>query len=159
MKHPYDPLPKDTDTNLAFLVGALLNKDFNNRPSIFEFGKIPSVKKAILQFVKEHDCYDEVHRIFDLEEPTVDPTDDLTNNQIQKSNVSEEEEISNYVIEQFEEMAVLMRKNIKISDHKAGWFGKHQRCTEGFRILEWIIQHVENNRKKADAIFQKMLER
>ena len=50
----YEPLPEDTDANLKMLVVALLNKDFNKRPSISEVANIPSVKKEIMAFITEN---------------------------------------------------------------------------------------------------------
>ena len=47
VKCAYDSLPEDTDPNLKMLVVALLNKDYNKRPSIFEVANIPCVKKEI----------------------------------------------------------------------------------------------------------------
>lgn len=51
-----------------------------------------------------------------------------------------------------EEMALLMKKAIKISDKKNGWFGKHLRCTEGKDIMDWVINHVERNQSRAELI-------
>jgi hypothetical protein len=45
-----------------------------------------------------------------------------------------------------EEMSVLMRKSLRITDVKSGWFGKTQhRCAQGNDIINWVIDHVENN--------------
>ena len=48
VKHPFDPLPPDTNPNLSILVSALLNKDYNKRPSTDDIMRIPGVRKAIL---------------------------------------------------------------------------------------------------------------
>ena len=48
------------------LVVALLNKDFNKRPSIIEVANVPCVKKEILDFVEENDIMHEVLDIIDL---------------------------------------------------------------------------------------------
>ena len=50
------------------LVGALLNKDYNKRPNIFQVAKIPCVKKQIIKFVDENNFREEVMSILDLEE-------------------------------------------------------------------------------------------
>ena len=50
----HQPLPHGTDTNLRLLVNALLTKDHNYRPSVFELVKIPSLRKEIIDFIEEH---------------------------------------------------------------------------------------------------------
>ena len=55
-----DPLPSDVDSDLRMLTGAMLNKDHNKRPDLFEISKMPCVKKAIMKFVEENQCRDEV---------------------------------------------------------------------------------------------------
>jgi hypothetical protein len=60
-------------------VAALLNKDYNKRPNIFDVAKIPAVKKHIIKFVEEHNCKAEVKVIFDVEDKVAAPvktTDD-----------------------------------------------------------------------------------
>ena len=48
------------------LVIALLNKDFNKRPSIIEVANVPCVRKEILDFIEENDILQEVLEIIDL---------------------------------------------------------------------------------------------
>lgn len=36
IKSPLEPLPQSVDSSLKMLVAALLNKDYNKRPNIFE---------------------------------------------------------------------------------------------------------------------------
>jgi serine/threonine protein kinase len=62
----YEPLSKDVDPNLKMLVVALLNKDFNKRPSIIEVANVPCVRKEILDFIEENDILQEVLEIIDL---------------------------------------------------------------------------------------------
>ena len=40
---PLDPLPPDTNKDLQLLVKAVLNKDKEKRPSIFDVAKIPCI--------------------------------------------------------------------------------------------------------------------
>lgn len=54
----HTPLPHGTDTNLRLLVNALLTKDHNYRPSVFELVKIPSLRKEIIDFIEEHQLQD-----------------------------------------------------------------------------------------------------
>jgi|TARA_B110000285_G_C15118781_1_gene615795 hypothetical protein len=45
-----------------------LNKDKDKRPSIFEIAKIPCVNRKIEEFIKEHNCKEEVMAYFDVEQ-------------------------------------------------------------------------------------------
>lgn len=47
------------------LVVALLNKDFNKRPSIIDVANVPCVKKEILDFIEENDIEQEVLNLLD----------------------------------------------------------------------------------------------
>jgi hypothetical protein len=49
------------------LVAALLNKDYNKRPNIFEVAQIPCIKKAIIKFVNENNLRDDVMALFDMD--------------------------------------------------------------------------------------------
>lgn len=64
---PIDPLPEGTSGNLQVLIQAVLNKDKDKRPSIFEIAKIPCVNRKIDQFITEHNCKEEVMAFFDVE--------------------------------------------------------------------------------------------
>ena len=48
------------------LVVALLNKDYNKRPSIFQVANFPAVKNQILAFIDENNIEHEVLEIIDL---------------------------------------------------------------------------------------------
>lgn len=61
------PLPEGTSGNLQLLVQAVLNKDKDKRPSIFEIAKIPCVNRKIEQFIQEKNCREEVMSFFDVE--------------------------------------------------------------------------------------------
>ena len=56
----YEPLPVDTDTNLRVIVQALLNKDHNYRPSVFDLVKFPALRKEIIDFIEEHQLHDKL---------------------------------------------------------------------------------------------------
>lgn len=64
---PLDPLPEGTCGDIQLLIKAVLNKDKDLRPSIFDIAKIPCVNKKIEQFIEEHNCKDEVMAFFDVE--------------------------------------------------------------------------------------------
>lgn len=61
----YEPLSEDVDPNLKMLVVALLNKDFNKRPSIIDVANVSCVKKEILDFIEENDIEQEVLNLLD----------------------------------------------------------------------------------------------
>lgn len=58
------------------LVVALLNKDFNKRPSIIEVANVPCVRKEILDFIEENDIMNEVINIIDLINPDDSSSED-----------------------------------------------------------------------------------
>ena len=51
MNEPFDPLPDYTGADIQLIVKALLNKDKDKRPSIFDVAKIPCIHKKIEQFI------------------------------------------------------------------------------------------------------------
>lgn len=65
-KSTFDPLSDDVDPDLKMLVVALLNKDYNKRPSIFSVANFPAVKNQILAFIEENNIEHEVLEIIDL---------------------------------------------------------------------------------------------
>lgn len=67
IKSPLEPLPQSVDSSLKMLVAALLNKDYNKRPNIFEVAQIPCIRKHIIKFVDENNLREEVMAIFDFE--------------------------------------------------------------------------------------------
>jgi hypothetical protein len=56
---------EDVDPQLKMLVMALLNKDFNKRPSIIDVANCLCVKTEILNFIEENGIEDEVIDILD----------------------------------------------------------------------------------------------
>lgn len=64
---PLDPLPSTVDSDLKMLIAALLNKDYNKRPNIFDVAKIPCIKRHIAKFVEESNCKAEVMTLIDLD--------------------------------------------------------------------------------------------
>ena len=65
-KSSFEPLSNDVDSDLKMLVVALLNKDYNKRPSIFQVANFPAVKQQILAFIDENNIEHEVLEIIDL---------------------------------------------------------------------------------------------
>jgi len=45
-----------------------------------------------------------------------------------------------------------MRQKIVIKDYPNGWFGKHLRCAKGIEILDWILNHAEEDKQKGALI-------
>lgn len=67
-------------------------------------------------------------------------------------------QIEEYQLENLEEWAYIMHKDIQMQDYKNGWFGKHTMCCRGEEILGWLVDRVSPDQKKVLMICQKMLE-
>lgn len=48
------------DSNLQMLCNMMLNKDIESRATMQDIAKLPCMKKAIMKWVTEHDCKEEV---------------------------------------------------------------------------------------------------
>lgn len=53
---PLDPLPQEMFTEVKMLILAMLDKDPNKRPSIWELAKLPCIESRIDSFVQEKQC-------------------------------------------------------------------------------------------------------
>ena len=62
----FEPLSNDVDADLKMLVAALLNKDYDKRPSIYQVANFPAVKQQILAFIEENNIEHEMLDIIDL---------------------------------------------------------------------------------------------
>ena len=148
VKCPHDPLPPDTDSNLKMLIAALMNKDYNKRPNIFEVAKIPCVRKMIQKFVDENNLRDEVMSIFDMEEKPEKLTNQNTNGDSTPTE-NPKPVVQTYQLEQLGEWAELIRNDVKVQEYKNGWFGKSLKCVYGGDVYRWILDHVESNSQVA----------
>jgi hypothetical protein len=45
----------------------LLNKDKDNRPTIFEVAKLPCVYQKIEEYIEKYNCKEEVMQFFDID--------------------------------------------------------------------------------------------
>ena len=132
---PPDPLPEDTSAELQPLVSALLIKDKDSRPSIFDVAKMPCIITKIEQFIQEHDCAEEVMPFFDPE--SIEKRRQLA--------VARNGQIQREVQEQLEDWAEVMRSEVEIGDHRTSWFSMHWRCTKGESIFAWVLEHTEED--------------
>lgn len=55
------------DSNLQMLCNMMLNKDIESRATMQDIAKLPCMKKAIMKWVTEHDCKEEVQSFFDMD--------------------------------------------------------------------------------------------
>jgi len=118
------------------VVKAVLNKDKDKRPTIFDVAKIPCINRKIEQFIEEHDCKDEVMAFFDVDPIQKNNTPKATNTAKSQPNKKKQNgEIQTYILEQLEDWADIMRQKIPIKDYPNGWFGKHMRCAKGLDIF------------------------
>ena len=163
-KSTFEPLSNDVDSDLKMLVVALLNKDYNKRPSIFQVANFPAVKQQILAFIDENNIEHEVLEIIDLitTEQGSDSEEGLGKDQ--ECNLARDNgargnaQIEDYQLQNLEEWAYIMHKDIQMQDYKNGWFGKHVACCRGEEILNWLTERVSPDQKKVLMICQKMLE-
>ena len=166
-KSTYDPLTNDVDSDLKMLVVALLNKDYNKRPSIYQVANFPAVKQHILAFIDENNIEHEVLEIIDLitTEPNSDSDEGLGKDKKEESSAINKDngtrcntQIEDYQLQNVEEWAYIMHKDIQMQDYKNGWFGKHMICCRGEEILNWLTDRVSPDQKKVLKICQKMLQ-
>lgn len=146
-------MPEETHSNLKMLISLLLNKDYQKRPNIFEFARIPCVNKAIKKFVEDNNLQSEVLNIFDMGTAASAESDKnraaTENSKEAEAEQEDDGHISRFQEEQLEELAELMRCDIHIQDYKYGWLSRHYRCAQGRDIYRWILEHAEENERKA----------
>ena len=99
-----DILPEGTTADLQLVVKALLNKDKENRPTIFAVAKIPCIKAKIEEFIKDHDCGEEVVSFFD--------TDPIKTKPLGRPGHGDNQ--TGYQLEQFEDWAEIMHRELQI---------------------------------------------
>ena len=132
------------------LVVALLNKDYNKRPSIFAVANFPAVKNQILAFIEENNIEHEVLEIIDLINTEQDSDSDDAGigcneeAKVVKSNERSQakQQVDDYQLQNLEEWAYIMHKDIPMQDYKNGWFGKYAMCCRGEEILNWLTERV-----------------
>ena len=130
VKHPYEPLPDDTDTDLVLLVRALLNKDHLKRPSIYDVASIPVVRNGLIAFIQEQEILDDCVEAMDYIDPDFrfgrdgDQDSDQSNNE-------KKVEVSDYMDAQMEDWTEMMYSEIELTDLQNGWFGKIQNTARG----------------------------
>lgn len=120
---PIDILPEGTNSDIQLVVKALLNKDKDKRPTIFAVAKIPCIKAKIEEFIKEHNCNDEVISFFDSDPTGIKPG--------VKPPTGTKPQNPGYQLEHLEDWAEIMQRELHITDYPNGWFGKHLRCAQG----------------------------
>jgi len=113
----YEPLSEDVDPNLKMLVVALLNKDFNKRPSIIDVANVPCVKKEILDFIEENDIEQEVLNLLDyLHQDDSKEEKKGDDSQEGPESVPQSSAITSLQESNIEEWAEIIRSEIKIQD-------------------------------------------
>ena len=116
-KNSFEPLSNDVDSDLKMLVVALLNKDYNKRPSIFQVANFPAVKQQILAFIDENNIEHEVLEIIDLitSDHGSDSDEDVgigPEYNVAGDNGKPNAQIEEYQLENLEEWAYIMHKDI-----------------------------------------------
>lgn len=148
-------LPSDTDPVIRMLISALLHKDPNKRPSVWEFSRIPEIKKRINQFVEKHDYHDMVAHVLQVETKT---TKQASTKQIEEETKSSTNTIQlNY--DRLDETVSLLRSNIKLQNVKVGWFKSYENCVTGSELVGCILKFLGGDTKNAIDTVEKLIEK
>jgi len=110
INEPIDILPEGTNSDVALVVKELLNKDKAQRPTIMKVANMPCIKAKIEEFIKEHNCKNEVISFFDSDPTSLKPT-----TKAKPANPG-------YQLEQLEDWAEIMIRDLIIKDIPNGWF-------------------------------------
>ena len=148
----FAPLPSDTDPVMRMLVGALLNKDPNKRPSVWEFAKIPEIKNRINKFVELHNCYDMVAHVLQIE----------TKGKPSKSDKEETKGSSHTIqldFDKLDEFINTLRSNVKLQEVKASWFKTYENCVAGSELVNYFIRTLGYETDGAIDTIEKLLEK
>ena len=62
----YEPLPPESSTEVKMLVHEMLQKEYTQRPSIFEIANKQCIREKITKFVIENDCKESVEAYFNI---------------------------------------------------------------------------------------------
>lgn len=146
---PLDPLPAGTSQDLQLVIKAILNKEKDRRPTIFDLAKIPCISKKIIEFIQKYDCKDEVMSFFDVDQLTKHPQQPQESAKNKSGGASQNEIHTSMIMDQLEDFADQIRQDIQIKDYPNGWFAKHLRCAQGKDIYDWLFQHLNKDKKKA----------
>ena len=63
----YDPLPPESSMEVKMLIHEMLQKDYTQRPSIFEIANKQCIREKITKFVMENDCKESVEAYFNVD--------------------------------------------------------------------------------------------
>lgn len=149
------PLPSDADPIIRMLISALLNKDPNKRPSVWEFARIPEINKRINEFVKKHDYTDMVAHVLQAENKTT--------KQSSTKHVDEEAKSLAYTIQldyaHLDETVTIIRNNVKLQNVKVGWFKTYENCVTGNDLVSYMLKFIGGNTKTAIESLERLMEK
>ncbi len=152
----FAPLPSDTDPVIRMLISALLNKDPNKRPSVWEFARIPEISKRINVFVERHNCHDMVAHVLQ-----VDPKTAPKNPSAKPS--KEEEKVPTHTIQvnydRLDEFVDVLRSGVKLQNVKVGWFKTYENCVAGNELANWMVKNLGYNIDAAIHELEKLVEK
>ena len=153
----FTPLPSDTDPVIRMLIGGLLNKDPNKRPSVWEFARIPEIAKRINVFVETHGCHDMVAHVLQGD-PKVAPK---TAGGAKPS--KEEEKAPTHTIQvnydRLDEFVDVLRSGVKLQNVKVGWFKTYENCVAGSELANWMVKNLGYNIDAAVHELEKLVEK
>ena len=122
------------------------------------------MKSQILAFIDENNIEHEVLEIIDLiaTEPGSDSDEHLGNEEIpnvtRDNKPHDHAKMEDFELQNLEDWAYIMHKDIRMQDYKNGWFGKHAMCCRGEEIMNWLKERVSPDSKKVHMFCTKMLE-
>mmetsp|Transcript_16338 Transcript_16338/g.25249 ORF Transcript_16338/g.25249 Transcript_16338/m.25249 type:complete len:388 (+) Transcript_16338:778-1941(+) len=154
---PLAQLPGWASPELQTMIKSLLSKEKDKRPSIFDVALIPCIRKKILDFINEYDCKEEVMQVFDVEQLEKEDKHHSVPDVAEERKTKADPQTAS--LDELEDYAEEIRSEVPIKDHAAGWLGKHLRCVQGRDIYDWLMDHFEDDKKKAGQMCQKMLEK
>ena len=98
----------------------------------------------IIDLINTEEAADSADECFKEDEETKNQKDNEASGGMNKNAF-----IEDYQMENLEEWAYIMHKDIQMHDYKNGWFGKHTMCCRGEEIVNWLLEKVGSDQKKA----------
>lgn len=171
----YEPLPPETSTEVKMLIHEMLQKDYTQRPSIFEIANKQCIREKITKFVIETDCKESVEGYFNINvensksdngnkqisSPATQPTEKLNASSSTKSDsnskIEEESKIEAtiknpvssapgfFTMEKLDEFSQSIRSKIEYKEIRQGYFKKFKKVVSGSDIYGWAAENLSKS--------------
>eukprot|EP00826_Nyctotherus_ovalis_P048220 TRINITY_DN5652_c0_g5_i1.p1 TRINITY_DN5652_c0_g5~~TRINITY_DN5652_c0_g5_i1.p1 ORF type:complete len:528 (+),score=116.22 TRINITY_DN5652_c0_g5_i1:721-2304(+) len=153
-KQEFAPLPFKTDPFIRGLVEVLLNKDPVKRPSVWEFIKIPEVRRRIEEFVKSHDYDDEVLRMLEKKQEV---SKSLPFPKLVEEEKEAPAEVVHWKYNKSDKVLVELKKNVKLQDAKVEWTRIYKDCVTGSELMSCALKSMGGNAVGVINTLQKLM--